>query len=256
MLRLEEFSCGYADGFRLKPFSMEWETGCIGGIIGRNGSGKSTLLKGLMGDLPALTGKICLDGENLSELTLRERARRVASVQQFIHTAPISVEDYILLGRLPYLPRFAFSFASRDKEIGQGYTDMAGLNYLRRKYLTEISGGELQMVAVVRALVQEPTLLLLDEATSHLDISYQSRIIRLLKEVHRRRELSILMVIHDLNQAAGWCDSLTLVKSGQVIAHGSAEEVLTPTLIREAYDAEIRIHTDPYTGRPILTTLD
>ena len=110
------------------------------------------------------------------------------------------------------------------------------------------------MVSVAKALAQEPAILLLDEPTSHLDITYQTKIIALLKQVLKQNpNLLVLMIIHDLNQASEWCDTVSLISKGQLLAHGSPNSVLTPQLIKQAYNVDIAIHNSPITGRPIIT---
>lgn len=252
-ITIQNFTCGYPKGFRVGPLNISWEPGSIGGIIGRNGSGKSTLFKGLMGDIPS-SGNFLLGDLPLGKIPLKRKATKMAIVQQFLPTAPITVEDYVLLGRLPYLPKFSFSFSEHDKTLALKKMEDAGVDHLRHRLLTEISGGELQMVSVAKALAQEPAILLLDEPTSHLDITYQTKIIALLKQVLKQNpNLLVLMIIHDLNQASEWCDTVSLISKGQLLAHGSPNSVLTPQLIKQAYNVDIAIHNSPITGRPIIT---
>lgn len=254
-LRLENFCCGYRHGFTLKPLNLAWEHGTIAGIIGKNGSGKSTLFKGISGDLPPLCGRVLLGEEDLSRLSFREKARRLAVVQQFPPVSNIPAEEYVLLGRLPYRPPLSFSFSPDDKDLAAHYMSLTRVDHLRGKLLCEVSGGELQMLSLARALTQEPAVLLLDEPTSHLDICYQSLLIRILREIRQEICLTILLILHDLNQASQWCETLTLMRRGEVPAHGSPDEVLTPSILFDAYDTHVEIHPNPHTGRPVLTPL-
>lgn len=251
-LEIKNMSCGYNDGFHLKSVNLALSKGAFAGIIGRNGSGKSTLFKGIVGDLPLREGKVVLNGLNINTLSLKSRAKLIAIVSQFIELSPISVEDYVLMGRIPYRRAFQFSYTDEDMEIATKYIELTGIAHLRKKMVTELSGGEQQIVAIACALTQQPALLLLDEPTSHLDITFQSKIMNLLQQLNEQEDLTIVMVIHDLNLAAEYCDHLTLMKSSEVLYQGVPNDVLTFHNIEKAYDAVVIVKNNPISGNPVV----
>lgn len=245
-------SCGYRDGFRLRSANLSLHKGAFAGIIGRNGSGKSTFFKGLVGDLPLLSGEVKLDGVDITKLTLKARAKLIAIVSQFMELSTVTVEDYVLMGRIPYRKHFQFSYTSEDIEIAAKYIELTGIGHLKNKSVNELSGGEQQMVAIACALTQQPTLLLLDEPTSHLDITFQSKIMNLLQQLNEQEGLTVVMIIHDLNLAGEYCNHLALIKEGEIINQGSPNEVLTFQNIESAYDTVVIVKNNPISGKPVV----
>jgi iron complex transport system ATP-binding protein len=251
-LNIENLTCGYREGFMLKPFNLSLSKGSFGGIIGGNGSGKSTFFKGLTGELKITGGSVRLDGTELSSLSLRERAKRVALVPQFIEKSPITVEEYVLMGRMPYRRAFQFLETKEEQEILENSLELTGIMHLKRCRFTELSGGEQQMTAIACALAQKPQLILLDEPTSHLDITYQSRIMNLLQRLNEEEGLTVLMIIHDLNLAGEYCSHISLVKEGELIIQGDPEEVLRYKNIERAYDTVVVESRNPVSGKPAI----
>ncbi len=252
MLKISNLSCGYPGSFKISDVSFEVDKGMFVGIIGPNGSGKSTLLKGLLGDLPLNEGEITLQGESLPGMKNRQRARRVAVVSQHIEQADITVFEYVLMGRMPYKDMFQFFESEKDIEIARYYMELTGVWHLKDSMLNRLSGGEQQLAAIARALTQEPDLLLLDEPTSHLDITHQSRILNLIQQLNEELQLTVLIVIHDLNLAAEYCDYLVLMKRGGVFAQGSPSEVLTYSNIEEVYKTIVVTVNNPLSGKPAI----
>ncbi|MDX1286235.1 MAG: ABC transporter ATP-binding protein, partial [Draconibacterium sp.] len=170
--KIDNFSCGYTGKFELESISFEIEKGDFVGIIGPNGSGKTTLFKGISGELPALDGIMKLAGENLQKMSLKGKAQNLAIVTQNIEVGSMTVEEYVLMGRIPYHKQFQFFETKKDYEIAKKYMDLTGVTRLKNKFMNALSGGEQQLAGIARALTQEPQLLLLDEPTSHLDITH------------------------------------------------------------------------------------
>jgi len=223
---IEDYSCGYS-GFKLSEINLSLQKGSFAGIIGPNGSGKTTLFRGIANTLPTLKGKISLKGRDLHSFSLKDRARNIAIVSQFPDTDRMSLEDYVLMGRMPYHSRFQFFETKEDIAIAKRYMQVTDVLGLKDNLMTELSGGEQQRAAIARALTQEPELLLLDEPTSHLDITHQVKTLDLLRRLNNEMGLTVLMIIHDLNLASEYCDQLILFKDGEVFTQGSPEEVLT-----------------------------
>lgn len=250
-LKIENFACGYP-GFKLSDIGFNMQKGSFTGIIGPNGSGKTTLFRGITGALPTLKGQVSLKGKFLHELTLKERAQSIAIVSQFVDADQISVEDYVLLGRIPYHSRFQFFESKIDFAKAQKYMELTDVYQYKDKLMTELSGGEQQRAAIARALTQEPELLLLDEPTAHLDITHQVRILDLLNRLNEEMGLTVLMVIHDLNLASEYCDHLVLVNHGRIFTQGLPEEVLTFDTIEKVYRTPVVTQTNPYSKKPVV----
>lgn len=248
---IEKYSCGYS-GFKLSEISISLKKGSFSGIIGPNGSGKTTLFRGITGSLATLSGEILLKGENLHSLSLKTRAQNIAIVSQFVDTDQISVEDYVLMGRIPYHNRFQF-FESKDDYLKtHKYMKLTDVFQHKDKLMTELSGGEQQRAAIARALTQEPELLLLDEPTSHLDITHQVKILDMIHQLNQEMGLTVLMVIHDLNLASEYCDQLILFNEGKVFTQGSPDEVLTFDTIEKVYKTPVITRTNPYSNKPVI----
>jgi iron complex transport system ATP-binding protein len=249
ILNIQNLCCGYPK-FQLSEIDMDILKGSFAGIIGPNGSGKTTLFRAITGTLGLKSGKILLSDKNLKSFSLRQRAQNIAIVSQFIEAGDMSVEDYVLLGRIPYHSRFNFFETEEDFEIARKYMEMTDTLRFKDRLMSELSGGEQQLAAIARALTQQPQLLLLDEPTSHLDITHQVHILNLLQQLNQDMGLSVLMVIHDLNLASEYCDRLILVNEGKIHTQGTPEEVLTFQNIEDVYKTVVVTQNNPLSGKP------
>ena len=248
---IDNFSCGYS-GFKLNGINLSLQKGSFNGIIGPNGSGKTTLFRGVTSSISTLEGAVYLKGENLQKLSLKERARNMAIVSQFVDTDQMMVEDYVLMGRIPYHNRFQFFESKGDLEKAHKYMQLTDVLKHKDKLMTELSGGEQQRAAIARALTQEPELLLLDEPTSHLDITHQVKILDLLYRLNKEMKLTVLMVIHDLNLASEYCDQLILFNEGRLFTQGTPEDVLSFDTIEKVYKTPVITRTNPYSNKPVI----
>ncbi|PIF05997.1 MAG: hypothetical protein CSA36_03855 [Draconibacterium sp.] len=252
LLSIHDFSCGYPGRFVLKNIGFEMEKGCFMGVIGPNGSGKTTLFRGISGELSPLQGSVRLSGKNLHKMALREKAQHLAVVTQHFDSVNMSVEDYVVMGRLPYRRNFSFFETRDDFRIANEYMDMVGIGCLSNKNMNALSGGEQQLASIARALVQEPDLLLLDEPTSHLDIMHQVQILNLIRRLCVDLGLTILMIIHDLNLAGEYCDSLLMMQNGTIRKKGTPHEVLNFKDIEAVYKTAVVTQTNPVSGKPVV----
>ncbi|WP_035855396.1 ABC transporter ATP-binding protein [Cryptosporangium arvum] len=211
------------------------------GLIGPNGSGKTTLLRLLYGALRSPTGQVSVDGDALDRLPGRETARRLAVVvQETGGETSLTVGEMVLLGRGPHLSTFQRTSAA-DHTIAARALERVGAAHLGGRPFAELSGGERQRVLIARALTQQATHLLLDEPTNHLDIRYQHEVLRLVRTL----ETCSVVVLHDLNLAARYCDDLVLLSDGGVVAAGPTGEVLDPAVLEPVYGIGIhRIDLD------------
>lgn len=250
LLHISQFSCGYSSKFRIAVDDIVLKKGDFCGIIGPNGAGKTTLFKGITGELATLEGKITFNGEDLSTMKHQQRAQRMAIVNQNIGSPQISVEEYVLLGRMPFQKTFSFIESDEDYAVAHHFMKMTDIFRFKDKMMSELSGGEQQLAAIARALAQEPELLLLDEPTSHLDISHAVSILNLLQRLNDEKQLTIVMVIHDLNLAGEFCEQLVMMKEGAVFAKGIPEDVLTYKNIESVYDTVVITQKNPLSGKP------
>ncbi len=219
MIEVKNLSCHYKSGPRvLKDVSFRLERGKFLAILGNNGVGKSTLLKCMDRILPAETGDVLLDGKSLLQMSPRETAKHLAFVSQNIPSTEMTVHDAVMLGRKPYMN---WAFTEADHQIVHDAMDRLDLHGdIQGRYLSQLSGGQRQKVALARALAQQPEVLLLDEPTSALDIRNQYYVLSLVKSICREDNISAIMVIHDLNLALRFCDEFVLLVDGKVYRQG------------------------------------
>lgn len=236
MIDAEQVSVSYGLSMALTAVDLTAKSGVTLGLIGPNGSGKSTLLRAILGAVRISGGRVAVDEQALSSLGARQRAERVAVVAQEEPTGfPLSVWDSVLLGRSARLPGWS-GYRASDEDAAAEAMERAGITHLAGRLIDELSGGERQRVLIARALAQQASHLLLDEPTNHLDVRYQHEICHLVHGL----DLTAIMVLHDLNLAARYCDELVLLHEGAVVAHGAPEEVLTADILRPVYGMAIR----------------
>ncbi len=249
-LKLDAVSCGYDGHPVVQDVDLELKPGDFIALIGPNAAGKSTLLKVMTRVLRPLRGRVLLDGRDLWRMPPSAVARRVAAVgQEAPADFPLCVQDLVLMGRLPHLERFRAE-GPRDVGAARRAMSLTGTLALAGRDFTGLSAGERQRVLIARALAQEPAYLLLDEPTAHLDIAHQVELLDLLCRLNRDTGLGVLVVLHDLNLAALYCDRLVLLHQGRVSCRGSAEEVLVPPRLQDVYGSRVVVSRHPVHGVP------
>jgi iron complex transport system ATP-binding protein len=235
--------------FRLERLSFEVLPGEILGVIGPNSAGKTTLIRLLTRVVEPLGGEVRLEEVPLARWRRWELARRVAVVAQDPPPAfPYTVEQLVLMGRYPHGPGRFFErpedlLAARQAMAATGVLELAACP------LERLSGGERQRAVLARALAQEPRLLILDEPTAHLDLRYQAEVAGLLVRLRRERDVTILLVSHDLGLAAALADRLLLLHGGRLARAGAPESVLDEALLSEVYGTEVRVEKRATDGR-------
>lgn len=236
--------------FHLQPLNFSLHRGELLAIVGPNASGKSTLLKLLAALLVPASGAVLLDGRPVTALSLRERARRIAVVQQESPLLfPIRVLPFVLQGRHAYLGTLQFE-SEADLRVVRVALATTRTAHLAERLVQELSGGEKQRVLLARALAQQPELLLLDEPTLHLDIGFQVELLRLVQTLARREGYAVVLVSHELNLAAEFADRVLLLHEGKLLRAGTPSEVLERELLEQVFETELDILTHPETGRP------
>ncbi|HLH81386.1 MAG TPA: ABC transporter ATP-binding protein [Chthonomonas sp.] len=255
-LEADAIIAGYGGRTVLHAVRLVFQTGEFVGLLGPNGCGKSTLLRVLSGVLAPQSGCVTLDGEVLSQIPPHVRAQKIAFVPQsepalFDFTAL----DVVLMGRYPH--RGGRGFTEEDYAIARRCMAELDILSLAERPITQLSGGEHRRVLIARALAQEAPLLLLDEPTAHLDITHQIELLQHIRRMVERGQgkVGVIAALHDINQAAEFCDQLVLLRAGRVEAYGAPETVLTATHLRRVYDADIQVGLNPATGKPTLLSV-
>jgi iron complex transport system ATP-binding protein len=207
-------------------------------VLGPNGVGKTTLLKCINANLRPTAGSVLVDGLDVLRMDSMDIARRVGYVAQRAEAARLTVFDAVLLGRRPHL---RWRLGEQDLRLAGAAIERLSLVPLAMRYIDQLSGGELQKVAIARALVQEPRLLLLDEPTSSLDLKNQIDILKIIRQVTDQHEVAAVMTMHDLNKALRWADKFIFLRDGAVFAAGRSNEV-TAEMVAAVYGVPVEIH--------------
>jgi iron complex transport system ATP-binding protein len=250
-LELRDVAVSYGRRQAVAPFTELVASGEWLGVIGPNGAGKSSLLRALAG-LLAADGDVLVEGESLAGASDRGRAARVAYVAQDpLIPDDMTTFDYVLLGRTPYIGYFA-NPSAHDREVVAGVIERLRLGPFTDRLLGTMSGGERQRAVLARALAQEAPVLLLDEPTSALDIGHQQQALELVAELRNEQALTIVSAMHDLTLAGIYADRLVMLDEGEVVARGSAVEVLTAERLGEVFHVCVSVDVDPDDGAVIV----
>ena len=246
-IRIQNVSFAYDGRAVLQDISLRVSARAFTVLLGKNGSGKSTLLKIMAGLLPFKTGTIEILGKDLNRLTLSERGKLIGYLPQFHNPVfPFTVMDVVLTGRASYV----FSQPGKgDRDKADQAIAEVGVEPLRDRPYTELSGGERQLVMIARVLAQEPQVILLDEPVSHLDLANQARFLNLVKEL-TSRGLTVLAVLHDPNLAFLSGDHFVFLKDGEVRETAEGEHPWEAGLLSEVYGTPIE--TLPFRDRSLV----
>lgn len=249
-LKAEGIYVNYGEKEILKDIKFQVEDGQIVSIIGPNGSGKSTLIKALSRCIKPAKGSIYLDGENLSTIPTKEIAQKMAILPQVKNTsADITVKELVSYGRYPHL-KFGQRLNREDEGIVNWAIEKTGLLNLKDRYIVTLSGGEQQRAWIAMSLSQKPEILLMDEPTTFLDISYQLEVLQLVKKLNQSLKLTVVMVLHDLNQAARYSDNIFVLKEGKLWEHGNPKKIMRGKLLKEVFRIEGHVYEDQINSCP------
>lgn len=252
ILSLNDIYCGYGAGHILKGVSFEIPKGQFVGLIGPNGAGKSTSFRAMTSSLPISRGQVLYKGKNIEGLRTKEFAREVAVIPQSLDIPfSFSVEDFVGLGRYPHIGRFS-GMKDVDHNIVKEALVLTEAYQLRERDISQLSGGERQRALIAQAFAQKPELMLLDEPIAHLDIAHKVHLLDLLKKMNQETGLTVVIVLHDLNLAANYCDRLIMLNNGMVFKDGTVDEVITYQNIEEVFETPVLVETNPITKKPYM----
>lgn len=223
--------------------SITARPGAVTALIGPNGSGKSTLLKGLANQLEPDSGSVVLDGTDVHDLGTKELARKLGLLsQESISPDGITVEELVMHGRYPHRGFFE-SVTDADRHAVDRAIELSGCGHLRKREIGQLSGGQKQLAWIAMVLAQDTDVLLLDEPTTFLDLHHQLEVMEIVETLRDESEITVVVVLHDIEQAARLADDMVALKDGTIQARGTPEEVVTEGLLAEVFeiDAEVEL---------------
>ncbi len=245
MLKISNLSFAYGEQLVLHGLNLTVRPGEYVGIIGPNGSGKSTLIKILNGLYRHYQGTVFLNDHDLADLSPRDLARGISYVPQQIEVQfDFTVRELVETGRFPYQSAFSGS-PRQDRAAVERAMTLTGMEGYGQRPFRQLSGGEQQRAVIAAALAQESDWMLLDEPTSALDLRHQQEIYSLLKNLSTTQGKTILVVTHDINLAAQYCDRILLMHGGRILKDGPPKEVLLFPVIQEVYGVKVYIDINP-----------
>ncbi|MGP9832040.1 ABC transporter ATP-binding protein [Marinobacter sp. NSM] len=251
-LRAQQVTLGYAGRPVIDDLSVVFPEGAITVIVGANACGKSTLLKSVARLLKPSSGEVLLDGKSVHQLPTRHLARRLGMLPQSPVTPEgLTVRDLVGRGRFPHQGLFATWRPEDERSVTEALT-LTGILELQHRPMDELSGGQRQRAWIAMALAQQTEILLLDEPTTFLDIAHRLEVLDLLHRLNRERGTTIVMVLHDLNEASRYADHLIAMRNGGIEAVGPPRKVVTAELVRRVFAIDSLILSDPLTGSPMV----
>lgn len=230
-------------GFQLKSINADFPAGRITAVVGPNGSGKSTLLKTITRLVKSDSGEVLIHGKPNSSFSPRQLARHISMLPQAAKDSmpDLTVKELVAYGRAPYKRLLQHRHTQEDNQAVEFALEAAGMSRHADRLFYTLSGGEQQRARIAMALAQETDILLLDEPTTYLDIAHQLDILNMLKRINEQWKITIVMVLHDLQQAAAYCHHMIAMKHGAVAAAGSPQALLTPAFLKEIYEINAKV---------------
>ncbi len=255
MITLEQVQFQLASRTLLHPLDLQLPHGQVCGLIGHNGSGKSTLVKLLARQQVATAGRIRLDGRDLGSYTSREFAQRVAYLpQQPASTDQLTVQELVRFGRQPWHGLFG-RFGEADRQAVARAMALTQVEAYAHRLVESLSGGERQRVWLAALIAQQTRYLLLDEPTSALDVAHQVEVLALIRTLSHELELGVVVVLHDINMAARYCDQLVALRDGRLLVQGTPQQLMTAATLEYIYRLPMQVVPHPVTGEPVSLVL-
>lgn len=256
MVRLltKDLSISYGERLIVKDLSIEIPDKKITTIIGSNGCGKSTLLKAITRVIAHQSGSVMLDGGEIAKENTKALARKMAILPQSPENTPgLTVGELVSYGRFPYQKGLG-RLTKKDYDMINWALDVTGTQFFKYHPVDALSGGQRQRVWIAMALAQETEMIFLDEPTTYLDMAHQLEILELLEKLNKEQGRTIIMVLHDLNQAARFADYIIAMKNGEVVKAGDCHEVITKPVLEKVFRIDADIGIDPRTQKPLCLT--
>lgn len=251
ILTAQALSAGYGERLVIPELSLQITMGAITALVGPNGSGKSTLLKALARLIAPRAGSVYLDGRAIASMPAREVARQLAILPQGpVSPEDLTVRELVEQGRYPHAGPLRMLRQQDSEAIARALIE-TNMTELRHRRMDSLSGGERQRAWIALALAQETPILLLDEPTTFLDVGHQLEILTLIRQLNRTQGKTIVLVLHDLNQAARFADRMIVLQAGRIVADGPPTAVLTPALLNEFFHVQAYIISHPADGLPV-----
>ncbi len=240
--KFEGVTIDYDNKIILKDLNFEIKKGDFVSILGRNGSGKSTIIKALSQQVSLKDGKVLYLNKEINKYKKKTLAQKISFLLQFnFLSEDITVKDYVIYGRVPFKGIFESVNKEDEKIVNRALRDTKLENYAKRK-LSSLSGGERQRVYLAMCLAQEPDVIILDEPTNHLDLKFQFELLSLVKDINQKENVTIICVLHDLNQAIKFSNKYILLKDNKIYKKGNLKEVINKQNIKEVFDIDVKIH--------------
>lgn len=241
MIEIRNLTIHYGSKVAVDNVSLQIKKGTFTTIIGPNGCGKSTLIKAVAGLFKESRCNILINGKPRAAYERKEFSRIASFLMQFSEAPTgMSVYNLVSFGRLPYLKMFQ-SMSREEHKYVEWALQKTSVYEFKDKLVSQLSGGERQRVFLALALAQKTEILILDEPTNHLDLKYQYELLSLIKTLNREENLTIVCVLHDVNQAIRYSDEIFVMKNGEVVVHGVPEKCITKEIMHEVYDVNCTI---------------
>ncbi|MBN19392.1 MAG: ABC transporter [Chloroflexi bacterium] len=252
-LQLKDISLSYKENLVLSNINIEFDVGEVIGLVGRNGSGKTSLINIMNGLVRPTSGLVLYNGKDINNISIKERAKFISVVPQRINfPADYKVLDLVYMGRNPHMD---FFHRATKEDLNNTYEVMKTTNIvgLAHKLISEISGGEMQRVAIAMALNQRAPVLLLDEPTTNLDLVHEVLVLELVKKLNSYPKSCVILSIHDLTLASKYCDKVVMLKNGELFAKGNPKDVFSKENIESVFSTKVRVNKDPIDNSTLIT---
>lgn len=252
----EHVDIAYGKSRIVEDLSMEIPIGKITALIGSNGSGKSTVLKTMCRIMSPAKGQVILDGKSIHQQSTKELAKKLAILPQNPEAPEgLTVEELVAYGRSPHKAGYG-RLNQKDEEVIRWALAVTEMTEFAERPLEQLSGGQRQRAWIAMCIAQDTEILFLDEPTTFLDIAYQLDVMKLLESLNKTYKKTIVMVVHDLNQAARFADYIVAIKKGKIISEGTPEHVITAENCRKIFGVLADVMTDERTNRPLCIPYD
>ena len=251
MMQVNHLSAGYQGHKVIEDISFQVEQGKIYSIIGPNGCGKTTLIRAVSRNIRPSAGQVLLDGENIYKMNTRKVARKVAVLSQSNNTmSDVSVRTLVQYGRFAHMAWWQ-GRSAQDERIVDWALEKTGMADFANRKINALSGGERQRAWIAMSIAQKPEILLLDEPTTYLDISHQLEIMELVARLNREENITILMVLHDINHAVRYSDELIVLQDHRIYRQGDPWSILSSDVLEKVFRVQAQITADSENGTPI-----